>query len=388
MTQQATALNARISAINDPPVARIAESSEKNPEQISDARLNAARERVPLHLDAVSRSFAFCIARLEPELREPIGLAYLLCRMLDTIEDSPWDSVAAQDQAYEHFLRALEDPSLEFAPGAETWPWERFREGEQALFRDFDSLRELWWVQRPQVKAAIADCVRSMQKGMQGFRAAIEASAAPDLETVLSLDTLGDVNRYCFFVAGIVGEMLTRVFRSVQPNFSPRPEEAWRFGLFLQKVNILKDQEADEREGRRLVPSRKLVLHSALHDAEAGWLYIQSIPSSWPGYQLFCAWSYFLGLETLVRLAQLREGEARPATSRWETLELIAQIENELAWPEAWRERREVLMQRLRSAIGEFQEQAPQEARVPWSKLAAAYQGELTAQDLLSLASD
>lgn len=355
--------------------------------------LAEVRDRVPQHLEAVSRSFAFCIARLEPQLREPIGLAYLLCRMLDTIEDTAWKSKAEQDAAYEHFLRALEDRSRPFLSSASKWPWDKFREGEQNLFRDFEALRELWWVQRPEVRRAIDDCVRSMQRGMRGFRDSLELTGQRDPQTTLELGSLGDVNRYCFFVAGVVGEMLTRVFRSEQADFAPASEDVWRFGLFLQKVNILKDQHTDEVEGRHLVPTRRGVLRSTLQDAESAWRYIQSIPASWPGYQLFCAWSYFLGLETLVRLASQRNGEAGPVASRWETLEMIAEIENELAKPEAWRTRREVLMSRLRARMSETwsevgsdsSDETWKNARVPWSKLAQAYQGQLSAQDLHAL---
>jgi hypothetical protein len=159
----------------------------------------------------------------------------------------------------------------------------------------------------------------------------------------------------------------------------------WRFGLFLQKVNILKDQPTDEVEGRFLVPTRPGVLRSTLQDAESAWRYIQCIPSAWPGYQLFCAWSYFLGLETLVRLASQRHGEAGPVASRWETLEMIAEIENELAKPDAWRDRREILMSRLRKAVAEAGDETWNTARVPWSKLAQAYQGQLSAHDLHAL---
>ena len=40
------------------------------------------------HLDAVSRSFALCIPQLEPPFRDQVALAYLLFRVLDTVEDA------------------------------------------------------------------------------------------------------------------------------------------------------------------------------------------------------------------------------------------------------------------------------------------------------------
>ena len=51
------------------------------------------------HLDRVSRSFAFCIARLEGEMREWVSLSYLLCRLLDTVEDAPWADPRAPHRA-------------------------------------------------------------------------------------------------------------------------------------------------------------------------------------------------------------------------------------------------------------------------------------------------
>ena len=39
-------------------------------------------------LDVVSRSFALCIPQLEPPFRDHVGLAYLLFRVLDTVEDA------------------------------------------------------------------------------------------------------------------------------------------------------------------------------------------------------------------------------------------------------------------------------------------------------------
>ena len=55
------------------------------------------------HLNKVSRSFAFCIPRLEGNLREWIGLSYLLCRLLDTVEDALWTSHEEQLRSFEMF---------------------------------------------------------------------------------------------------------------------------------------------------------------------------------------------------------------------------------------------------------------------------------------------
>src|SRR5437899_1648766 len=59
------------------------------------------------HLDQVSRSFAFCIRRLPEPLGRWVGLTYLICRILDTIEDSKWPSLTHQKQMFERFEAAI-----------------------------------------------------------------------------------------------------------------------------------------------------------------------------------------------------------------------------------------------------------------------------------------
>lgn len=63
------------------------------------------------HLDRVSRSFAFCIARLDGDLRTWVSLSYLLCRILDTVEDSEWPTPASKQHAFNIFQKKMQDPS-------------------------------------------------------------------------------------------------------------------------------------------------------------------------------------------------------------------------------------------------------------------------------------
>jgi hypothetical protein len=74
--------------------------------------------------------------------------------------------------------------------------------------------------------------------------------------------------------------------------------------LFLQKINILKDQKTDESEGRYLVHSREDLLSSLSSNADGALQYLLDIPICEKGYRLFCAWSLFLGLSMLPFLRQ------------------------------------------------------------------------------------
>jgi len=249
------------------------------------------------HLDRVSRSFAFCIARLDGDMRDWVSLSYLLCRILDTVEDAPWDSREAQDEAFARFQAFLDVPPSEeeskawaasFPAGTDA--------GELLLIQDahrcFGNLHALPYG----VAEKIRRPVRNMYRGMRHFLGEMRSAGN------LRLRTLAEVNQYCFFVAGLVGELLTELLTLRQPQLDASPRfllDAHHFGLFLQKINLLKDQAKDEKEGRFLVPSRKELLASLGHDAKGALRYLEALPLAERGFRLFCAWSLFLGLASL-----------------------------------------------------------------------------------------
>ena len=249
------------------------------------------------HLNKVSRSFAFCIARLEGEMREWVGLSYLLCRLLDTVEDAPWDSPikqASSFNAFESFIEQKESAEIIISWASE-FP-NNIPENEKKLLSDapkiFSDLHQL----SASVQKKIRQSVLNMLRGMRHFT---QPTQGPKK---IYLHNLAEVNQYCFFVAGLVGELLTDLAFEKHPN-EPRLNDlrlkSIHFGLFLQKINILKDQREDEIEGRFLVHSRTEVLSSLKKDAENAIQYILSLPVTEKGYRLFCAWCLFLGLASL-----------------------------------------------------------------------------------------
>jgi Squalene/phytoene synthase len=322
-------------------------SPDKKPDQVSAKQASAKQasgeaDRIAVsdralfyqtHLDRVSRSFAFCIARLEGELREQVGLAYLLCRILDTIEDATWPSFAEQDRAFSKFNSFIESrPETEELKGWMTsFPMD-IPEGEAILLCDagrvFSDFHEL----SPSLRTSLGRLVLSMSHGMRFF---MEKKSRVGK---LILATPSEVNRYCFFVAGVVGEMLVRFLEAKDQAFAKEPRRllsAFRFGLFLQKVNILKDQAGDEVLGRNLVPSRSLVLASLLRDAESAFEFLRNLPVAEEGFRIFCAWSLFLGLASLPFIQNSHEAVSKSEQpikiSRDETLLLLNEIEDRIA---------------------------------------------------------
>jgi phytoene/squalene synthetase len=248
------------------------------------------------HLDRVSRSFAFCIKKLESPFRGWVSLAYLLCRVLDTVEDSIWTDSKLRDAQFADFDSFLEKlPSQEkVAAWSAQFP-SSIPEGEKDLLKEthllFQDLHKL----PIKVKTAMQERIQEMSSGMKDYSTRTKNGS-------LRLLDLSDVNRYCYFVAGIVGELLTKLLMEFRSDFIPAPEtmkDAVHFGLFLQKINLLKDQKGDEIEGRFLVPHREELLASLFENAKGALTYVKALPLVEKGYRTFCAWSLFLGAASL-----------------------------------------------------------------------------------------
>lgn len=301
------------------------------------------------HLDQVSRSFAFCIARLDAPLNAQVGLGYLLCRILDTIEDAKWNEAADRFRAFDEYLVFLK--SKESLHRAKVWAEEILREttgvpdGERRLLEDSKQVFETLHAFPLQVREALVPAIESMAHGMRHFAHRSDSGE-------LRLSNLSDVNHYCFFVAGVVGEILEGLLRVRALEIgcdlgASRLHEAFRFGLFLQKVNILKDEAGDRDEGRSLVPNRREVLASAIADGRMAFDYVLSIPKPFESYRLFCAWSLFLGL------ASLRRTMSGERLGRVETLLLLHSVErslmDDLALRTLFGDKEEPLLEEFRS---------------------------------------
>src|SRR5690606_26550103 len=88
----------------------------------------------------------------------------------------------------------------------------------------------------PDERAALTRCVSVMCAGMSEFARN---------RSLKGLDDLEDLASYCYYVAGVVGEMLTELFLLHCPELERHRERLMRlavsFGQGLQMTNILKD---------------------------------------------------------------------------------------------------------------------------------------------------
>jgi len=149
-------------------------------------------------------------------------------------------------------------------------------------------------------------------------------------EIKLVLPSLTATNQYSFFVAGIVGELLTHIFIYLLPDFEWTDSllnQAIHFGLFLQKINILKDKNEDEAAGRFYVASREQLRESLVPNAQQALCFIKAIPIiSGRKYRLFCAWSLFIGLASLKWIDKNWQRQSNYKISTRETKFLLQQI--------------------------------------------------------------
>jgi phytoene/squalene synthetase len=261
------------------------------------------------HLDAVSRSFALCIPQLDPPFRDRVALSYLLLRVLDTVEDAPFPDRRVQQRLFTTFQKFLQKrPTADEVDAFRASFPAQVSDGERALLADTEVFLEDAHDLPAPARKVVLGATGRMAQGMAGY-------ARRDLP--LRLLDVEDVSRYCCFVAGLVGELLTRLW-ALRGDTPPPMLCAYRFGLFLQKVNILKDQDDDEAVGRFLVPDRQDLLASLRGDAEGALAYLTALPGEERGYRIFCAWSLMLGAAALAQLGGPRQSR------RAETARLLA----------------------------------------------------------------
>ncbi len=207
-------------------------------------------------LVASSRTFALNIPLLSEPTRTQATLAYLILRIADTLEDAERWSAERRIEELMAFARLVADPGA--AEEVETF---RARAMADPPTPQKGYLRLL--DQSPQVLAAFNALAPAARGVIAGYsRMTIEGMATTverlDPQGRLALRDLPDLRRYCYFVAGLVGELLTELFLLAEPALqaiAPRLRSAARlFGEGLQLTNILKDADADAAEGRLYLP--------------------------------------------------------------------------------------------------------------------------------------
>ena len=202
-------------------------------------------------LDGVSRTFALTIPQLPPSLSPIVANAYLLCRIIDTIEDEPTLNLAQKQGFSEHFVSALTNAAHARTFVAQLTPLlsQKTSPAEHVLIRHTPEVLAITAGFTPHAQRAIYHCVTVMAHGMVEFS---------QIRSLSGLVDLAHLDRYCYFVAGVVGELLTALFCDYSPAIAQRQAALSRlavsFGQGLQMTNILKDIWEDRARGACWLP--------------------------------------------------------------------------------------------------------------------------------------
>jgi farnesyl-diphosphate farnesyltransferase len=219
-----------------------------------------------------SRTFALAIPLLPEPTRRATGLAYLLFRVSDTVEDAAAWSRDERVEALRAWCDVLCSQDAWDRRAADlSRSWRRRRpSGHDGYLRLIERVPDVLGEVRRLGEGRRAIVIDHAVRSAEGMADVLVRSAPGGLVRLTSLE---DLKAYCYAVAGIVGELLTSLFLCDVPALSSEAaalracERA--FGEGLQLVNILKDEREDAAEGRRFLPpgaSRGEVIDLARED--------------------------------------------------------------------------------------------------------------------------
>lgn len=316
-------------------------------------------------LPGVSRTFALAIEGLKEPLRGAVCVSYLLCRILDTVEDAPDLSTPQRGDLIFPLLRSLQlrQPLPEgWARGAIALLETRSSDSDLDLIAATDHTFVALYSLEPPVQTAVVRWVAEMGAGMVRCSGHMGESGLKTLPDMAALD------RYCYYIAGTVGYLLTDLFFLHSPHISKElfyalQEDSEVFGLGLQKVNILKDTGDDVRRGWCFIPQELLareglastdfleeskgpalyraclpVLQSAADHLERSWRYLSRMPLEEREIRLFLGYSLFFAAKTLALVAEepsrLWSQDEKLKISRLEVASVVAGVQLAVGSPE------------------------------------------------------
>lgn len=277
-------------------------------------------------LQYVSRTFALTIPELPEPLCKVVANAYLLCRIADTIEDDKSMPAEQKREYAERFIEVVKGntDAESFAEGLFPLLSPTATEAEHDLIANTAPVIRITHSFNERQRSALERCVSIMAEGMVRYQ---------DAETLDGVADLEDMGQYCYYVAGVVGEMLTELFCDYSPEIDAQREEMMKlgvsFGQGLQMTNILKDIWEDHERGACWLPQDIFnkhgvdIRHKVLGQNKPGFddalvellgvahahvynalVYTLKIPAKEKGLRRFCLWALGMAVLTLEKIRQ------------------------------------------------------------------------------------
>jgi len=281
------------------------------------------------YLVRVSRTFAINIKILKGNAYKGLLLAYLLCRIADTIEDDPEFSIDHKVQKLCEYAD-LFPPTSNYDHRIEGFlnniNFQQTNDASELLMNTVRVFNEFAKLPDTMI-SVISTYVKEMALGMASFQ---EKGSGKE---IVFLEDKEELDQYCYFVAGTVGLMITSIFSENSSKITPKIQEkltdrSVAFGLGLQITNIAKDFYGDRERGWCYVPrsffieegidpvndsfdkkqegfvnAHKRLINLALTYLDEALLYTLDIPRTLIRYRLFCLWPLFMAVESLAKLS-------------------------------------------------------------------------------------
>ena len=275
-------------------------------------------------LEGVSRTFALTIPQLPKGLYDPVANAYLLCRIVDTIEDEVSLTSEQKKTFCSEFIHVVKNGknAESFAKTLAPLLSDQTIPAEHSLIQVIPRVITITHSFDSEQINALAHCVETMANGMPTYQ-------AKDLSRGLA--TLSEMDAYCYHVAGCVGEMLAKLFCLYSPEISKHHDKLMElsvsFGQGLQMTNILKDIWDDAERGVCWLPQdiftetgfdlKNLTKTSSTTEFQLGLEHLISIahehlnnaltytlliPPHETGIRNFCLWALGMAVLTLKKI--------------------------------------------------------------------------------------
>jgi farnesyl-diphosphate farnesyltransferase len=283
-------------------------------------------------LPEVSRTFTLNIGELKGDTHKATLLGYLFFRIADTFEDNKFQDETQKIKALLHFAdifrgnKNLNERLKLYKPLKLQW---EDNSPEKNLLQNGDRAIRCYF-DLPTIYREIIDRhIALTSEGMAKFQKKKRDSSTEFFQ----LQDINDLEEYCYYVAGVVGEMLTQIF-SQQSDIatikSQLEDHQIQFGLALQMTNIMKDHQKDIDRGWCYIPAsiteicgitldkakslsvgQKRRILSELTPVILSYFdstlkYIKIIPVTQRAIRMFCIIPFVLAYNTLYNLVRMK----------------------------------------------------------------------------------
>lgn len=207
------------------------------PEPIARLEETADYEWCHETINEVSRTYAIVVDLLEEPSSTYTTIPYLMCRISDTIEDSPSltsDQKTALLDRYRSTIRATDpERGREFVSAAvDEQPNDPLESSHWRLVVQTDRVLDMYRSIPDPVRDGIGSAVDELTYGMHRYCGRNASRSG------IRIRTLPDLRRYCYFVAGTVSHFITDVFATKGGEPSELRSLGEEYGIFLQLMNV------------------------------------------------------------------------------------------------------------------------------------------------------